>query len=124
MKNHHHISTNLLWIWSIVGTFLIVNPVLAHHGMGNMTPDNFLSGLISGLAHPVIGLDHLSFVIGIGLLSSLSSWGIIIPLGFVLTSIIGTAIHLMNIDLPVTELIIAVSVLISGLMLLTSKVFY
>ncbi|PKO63289.1 MAG: urease accessory protein UreJ, partial [Betaproteobacteria bacterium HGW-Betaproteobacteria-17] len=34
---------------------------LAHHPMGGMTPQTLSQGLLSGLGHPVIGLDHLAF---------------------------------------------------------------
>ncbi|BAQ66867.1 nickel-binding accessory protein UreJ-HupE [Geminocystis sp. NIES-3709] len=116
MKNYIKLGSKLIYSLPI-GLLFLATPAFAHHAMGNVTPNNFFTGFVSGLAHPVIGLDHLAFIIGVGLLGSLSPWGMIIPIGFVFTSILGTAIHLMSIDLPVTELIVALSVLISGLML-------
>ena len=47
-------------------------PVLAHHPNGGETPSNFIQGFLSGLGHPVIGIDHLVFVVAIGLLAALS----------------------------------------------------
>ncbi len=117
MKNVIKLSSKLIFLLPIPLILLATPAALAHHPMGKMTPDNFYGGFMSGLAHPVIGLDHLAFIVGVGLLGSLSSWGMIIPIGFVLTSILGTVAHLMSIDLPVPELIISLSVLISGLML-------
>ena len=38
----------------------------AHHPMGGATPGNLFEGLASGLAHPVIGLDHLLFILAVG----------------------------------------------------------
>ena len=40
---------------------------LAHHGIDGRTPTTFAEGLISGLAHPVLGLDHLVFLLAAGL---------------------------------------------------------
>jgi urease accessory protein len=93
-------------------------PALAHHAMGGTLPSTFGAGFISGLAHPVIGIDHLAFVIAIGLLAALSSnLGIMIPTAFVMATAVGTGIHLQNINLPTPELIISASVLLIGIFL-------
>jgi urease accessory protein len=42
----------------------------AHHAMGGTTPQTLAQGLLSGLAHPVIGLDHLAFTLAAGLLAA------------------------------------------------------
>lgn len=95
-----------------------VEPAHAHHPMGGATPANFSQGLLSGLAHPIIGLDHLVFVIAIGLLATLKErLGLAIPVTFVMATVAGTVIHLMSFDLPVPELIIAGSVLAAGILL-------
>ena len=95
-----------------------VEPAYAHHPMGGTTPANFGQGFLSGLAHPVIGLDHLVFVVAIGLLAAIKDRsGIFIPVTFVLATIVGTAIHLASIDLPLPELVISFSVLTEGIFL-------
>ncbi len=35
----------------------------AHHPMGGQTPETFSQGLLSGFGHPIIGIDHLAFLI-------------------------------------------------------------
>ena len=66
----------------------------------------------------MIGLDHLVFVVAIGLLAALKErLGIIISVTFVLATLVGTAIHLMSMDLPLAELIISASVLAAGIFL-------
>ncbi len=93
-------------------------PVLAHHPNGGATPSNFIQGFLSGLGHPVIGIDHLVFVVAIGLLAALSKKsGMIIPLAFVIATAIGTGIHLQSVNLPAPELIISASVLGMGVFL-------
>lgn len=94
---------------------------MAHHAFGNEVPANFLEGFISGLAHPIIGLDHFAFVVAIGLLSVGFSVGALIPLGFVFTALLGTGAHLLEINLPAAEIVIAASAIAFGTMLLTQK---
>lgn len=99
---------------------LLINasPALAHHPTGGKIPSTFSQGFISGLGHPVIGIDHLVFVVAIGLLAALSKkLGMIIPTAFVVATAMGTAIHLQSVDLPAPELVISASVLVIGIFL-------
>ena len=50
-------------VW--MGFLMAPQPALAHHALGGRIPSNFFEGFLSGLAHPVIGLDHLAFVVAI-----------------------------------------------------------
>ena len=94
-----------------VASLLIAAPALAHHPSGGEIPSTFAEGFLSGLGHPVIGIDHLAFVVAVGLLAALSSkFGMIIPCAFTVATAIGTGIHLQSVNLPVPELIIAASV--------------
>lgn len=95
----------------------VATPVMAHHAMDSITPDNWLTGLLSGLAHPVIGLDHLMFVVALGLIAAGSLAGLAIPASFLVATMIGTIIHVNNINLPVPEVVIALSVIMTGLFL-------
>ncbi|MGK7951606.1 MAG: HupE/UreJ family protein [Xenococcaceae cyanobacterium] len=113
-------KSNLTVLGLIAIAILIIGiePAHAHHPMGGATPANFSQGLLSGLAHPIIGLDHLVFVIAIGLLATFRKLlGLVIPVTFVMATVAGTVIHLMNFDLPVPELIISGSVLAAGVLL-------
>ncbi len=104
-----------------IGSVLVISPALAHHPLGGKMVSNPLEGLLSGIAHPVIGLDHLAFVIAVGCGSALlaktanPSIARLIPLGFLTAAIAGTAIHLLKVDLPLNELWVALSVLLLGL---------
>ncbi|MEO1465353.1 MAG: HupE/UreJ family protein, partial [Cyanobacteria bacterium J06633_1] len=99
-------------------SLLFNDPALAHHPSGGEIPGNFIEGFLSGVGHPVIGIDHLVFVIAIGLLAALSNkLGLIIPTTFVVATAVGTVIHLQSIDLPGAELIISASVLVIGIFL-------
>ncbi len=101
-----------------VSTLLLLPlPSLAHHPFGEGTPATFAEGFLSGLGHPVIGFDHLAFVVAVGLLAAVSAWGIAIPIAFVLAAMVGTGLHLAGITLPLAELAIASSVLGFGVLL-------
>ncbi|PZO37141.1 MAG: urease accessory protein UreJ [Shackletoniella antarctica] len=102
---------------AVSALLLLPLPSLAHHPFGGGTPATFAEGFLSGLGHPVIGLDHLAFVVAAGLLAAVSAWGIAIPIAFVLTAMAGTGLHLAGITLPLAELVIAASVLGFGVLL-------
>ncbi|MGD2117529.1 MAG: HupE/UreJ family protein [Chromatiales bacterium] len=98
-------------------------PAQAHHMMDGQTPETFMQGMLSGLAHPVIGIDHFAFVLMVGLLavalSGMSKY--LMPAAFVGATIAGTGLHLAAADLPAAELIIAFSVLSAGALVLLRK---
>ncbi|MGB3201085.1 MAG: HupE/UreJ family protein, partial [Nodosilinea sp.] len=102
---------------AIAALLLLPLPSLAHHPLGGRVPATFAEGFLSGLGHPVIGLDHLAFIVAVGLLAAVSAWGIAIPVAFVLAAMVGTGLHLAEITLPAAELAIAGSVLGFGVLL-------
>lgn len=102
--------------------WLASGPAFAHHALGGRLPATGWEGFLSGLAHPVIGPDHLAFVVAIGLIAARQPWRYGIPLGFVLAGLVGTGIHLAGWDpLGLTELVIASSVVLFGLLLAQSR---
>ncbi len=104
-----------------VGLLSAASRAIAHHALGGKIPSNFFEGFVSGLAHPIIGLDHFAFIVAVGLLAVGLSRGALIPAGFILTALAGTAIHLLKLDLPGSEIIIAGSAIAFGVMLLLQQ---
>ncbi len=100
---------------------LLATPASAHHAMGGATPSNGWEGLLSGLAHPVIGLDHLAFVLAAGLIAALHRRGAVIPIAFVAASLIGTGVHGLAWNLPAPQLVISLSVLLFGALLIARR---
>ncbi|HSD93122.1 MAG TPA: HupE/UreJ family protein [Methyloceanibacter sp.] len=88
----------------------------AHHVMGGGLPSTFSQGLLSGLGHPVIGPDHLAFLIAVGIAVGVGGLSLALPVVFVAASAIGVALHVYGLDLPGAELIIALSVIIAGVL--------
>jgi urease accessory protein len=100
-----------------VALIALASPAFAHHPLGGRAPISWLEGLLSGLAHPVIGLDHLAFIVAIGLLAATQRWSKAMPICFVGAALIGTGLHLLSWNLPLPEIFISGSVLMVGWML-------
>ena len=101
--------------------FLISFPAFAHHPMGGELPQNFLNGILSGIAHPIIGFDHLAFILTFGIITSYFKNKVILPLYFVTFSLIGTIVSVNFLVVPFSELIISLSIIIAGLTSLYDK---
>ena len=95
----------------------MTTPAFAHHPLGGRLPANLFEGIMSGLGHPILGFDHLAFVVASGLIAVGIRGGTIIPIAFVLATGIGAGIHLQAINLPIPEIVIAASVVLSGVLL-------
>jgi urease accessory protein len=89
-------------------------PASAHHFMDAGLPQTFAQGFLSGLAHPVIGLDHAAFIVGAGFFLALverGMWGVLALIG---GSLLGAALHLLGFGLPWGEVGVALSVILIG----------
>ena len=93
---------------------LVAAPAAAHHPFGGEAPSTFWEGLVSGVGHPVVGLDHLAFVVAVGLLAAMTRRGLFILMTFLAAALAGTGLHLAELSLPVPELAISGSVLVFG----------
>lgn len=104
-------------------TLLFATQAQAHHAMDGQTPSTLFEGLLSGLAHPVIGLDHFAFLVVAALLASTLRSGAryLVPLAFVGATLGGSAMHLVQTELPLVETFVALSVLLGGVMVVLRK---
>jgi urease accessory protein len=100
-----------------ISSLLMASPAFAHHAMSGKMPANFFQGFISGIAHPLIGPDHLAFIVSVGLLAAIKRQGISIPIAFVLAAMLGTGFHLTEIAFPGVELFVSGSILLFGILL-------
>jgi urease accessory protein len=94
-----------------------IAPAQAHHVMDGRTPASLVEGLLSGLGHPVIGIDHLAFIVAVGLVTGIAALNVAIPALFVAASALGVALHVGGVALPAAELVVAVTVLLGGAMI-------
>ncbi|WP_277372954.1 HupE/UreJ family protein [Pseudomonas sp. AA-38] len=102
---------NLRKTLSAIALFCTPALAFAHPGHGE-------SGLLSGLAHPVFGLDHLLAMLAVGLWAAQQNgaarWAL--PLTFVGTMLIGGLLGFSGVEIPLMETGIAGSVLAFGLL--------
>jgi len=95
---------------------------LAHHPLGGMTPQTFSQGLLSGVGHPVIGFDHLAFVLAVGLIAAFHRARLVMPAAFVAGTIGGTMLTLAAVTLPFAEIVITGSVIAAGAVAMRGRV--
>jgi len=110
---------------ALTGPVLVAFPLQAHahHAMDNVLPGTALEGLISGLAHPVIGLDHFVFVLAIGVACYCFGQRAAAVAGFIAAAVAGTVLHLYKASLPYPDAWVALSVLALGLLMLRAAPF-
>jgi urease accessory protein len=92
-------------------------PAFAHHVMGGRMPATFGEGILSGLGHPVIGLDHLAAVIAVGCLAAAHRSASVLAVVFVLAMTGGVALHLHGTAVPGAEILVALTVLALGVLM-------
>lgn len=96
-------------------TALLCSPALAHHPMGGSTPSTLTEGLLSGLGHPILGLDHLAALVAVGLVASrYASGALLLPVLWIAGMGLGAFAHMNSIDLPAGEILVAGSLVLIG----------
>ncbi len=102
-------------------------PIGAGAHPGHETGDMALShasAFVGGFLHPLTGLDHLAAMVAVGLWSALAArraWPDLLwaPLGFAAMLLAGALLGLQGVQLPAVEPMIAASLLVTGLLVLT-----
>jgi urease accessory protein len=94
---------------------------MAHHPLGGMTPTSFSEGFLSGLGHPVIGFDHLAFVIAVGLIAAFHRNFVLMPVAFVAGTLAGAMLTLAAVTLPFAEIVITGSVIAAGVVAMRGR---
>lgn len=99
---------------TLVALALLPTAALAHQGHGDV------SGLTSGLLHPLTGMDHLLAMLAVGAMAALSgghkAWAL--SAGFVVAMVAGAGMGLAGAELPAIEAMILGSVILFGLIVL------
>lgn len=94
---------------------LAAAPASAHHLMElfHQQEPTPLAGLLSGLGHPLLGPDHLLFLLALALvgLQRSSRW----MLSLLALGLLGSLVGLMTPQLPGAELLVALTLVVEGL---------
>lgn len=101
------------WIRLTAPLFFSAVPARAHHMIDGDVPNTFLEGLLSGLGHPVIGIDHLLAVISVGLVSA-TPGAAAVPVGFVAGTLGGATLFAELFGASAVETAISLSLVVLG----------
>jgi urease accessory protein len=103
---------------TLVGAGLLAtaSTASAHHLMGGKIPSTFADGILSGVGHPIIGPDHLAFLVAIGIAVGVGRLSLVTPFLFLVAMACGVAAHLAAVNISAAELIVGASVLIAGVL--------
>lgn len=93
---------------------ILALPAAAHHPMGGATPATLTQGLLSGFGHPVIGFDHLLFIVAMGVVCYCFGRRIATLAAFLLSALAGTLLHLQAPAVPYADAWVAVSLIVLG----------
>ena len=93
----------------------------AHHFMGNELPRTFMEGFLSGLGHPIIGLDHAAFIVAAGFVLALAPHGVLGIVALIGGSLLGAALHLSGLSVPGAQIGIALSVILIGAVVMARR---
>ncbi len=107
LYRHVYAIASLLVI-SLVSSFTLSQPPAI---------SNCFDGFLGGVAHPVLGLHHLITVVAIGLLSGVVVRGALVPVAFVLATLLGTINHLLYLNIPGAETAIAFFTIVFAVMI-------
>ena len=100
---------------------LTATPALAHHPLAGAPMETFTHGVLSGIGHPILGFDHLFFIVAVGIAAVFTGRALTAPLGYIAGMLGGVVLILNGIALPAVELVIALSLLIAGAILMSGR---
>jgi len=84
-------------------------------------PETVWHGLLSGFGHPIIGIDHLAFVVAVGLAAAFTPRRFLTPLAFIAATIAGCLLTYGGIVLPLVEFVVTGSVVLIGALVLSGR---
>ena len=103
--------------FAAAGLLATAGTASAHHLMGGKIPSTFAEGILSGLGHPIIGPDHLAFLVALGIAVGVGGLSFATPFFFLVAMACGVAAHVAAFNIPASEMIVALSVVVAGVLL-------
>lgn len=103
------------------GTLLAPAAAFAHHPLAGAPMESFADGLLSGIGHPLLGFDHLFFVIAVGIAALFTARRFASPAAYIAAMLIGCFAMSIGYGLPVKEFVIAASLAVIGGAILRGK---
>ena len=96
-------------------------PAMAHHPLAGAPMETMAHGVLSGIGHPLLGFDHLAFVVLVGIAAAFTGNALKAPLGYVGGMLLGCLLMMAGVTLPFAEVIIGASLLVMGYVVLSGR---
>jgi len=109
---------------TIFGALLLsafATPALAHHPLAGQAMETFTHGLLSGIGHPLLGFDHLFFVVAVGIAALYTGFSRLAPAAYIVAMLAGCVMMSFGIGLPLKEVVIGASLLVVGGIILSGR---
>lgn len=120
-KSNGRLRRTTAGLVSFAAAALAAAPAFAHHPLGGMPMETFAHGLLSGVAHPILGFDHLFFVALVGIAALYTPRQFTAPLAYIGAMIIGCLLMVSGIAMPAAEIVIGFSLLALGAVVLSGR---
>ena len=96
-------------------------PAFAHHPLGGAPMETLTDGILSGVGHPLLGFDHLFFVIAVGVAALYTGRVKLATAAYIGAMMIGCLMMSFGVGLPVKEVVIGISLLVVGSIILSGR---
>ena len=101
--------------------FFLPGLVYSHHPLNGGIMESFNDGFLSGIGHPILGLDHLAFIVGIGLFSYISRKFYKFSFSFILGTLVGLISIRFGLYLPFYEIIVSFTLILLSYVILSNR---
>lgn len=99
----------------------VAAPAMAHHPLAGAPMETFTQGALSGVGHPILGFDHLAFVVLLGIAAACCNKMYTAPLGYIGGMLAGCLLMMAGITLPFAEVVIGASLLVMGYLIMSGR---
>ncbi|THH36056.1 hydantoin utilization protein A [Aliishimia ponticola] len=106
---------------AVAGLATLAAPAMAHHPLAGAPMETMAHGMLSGVGHPILGFDHLAFVVLVGIAAAFTGQSLKAPLGYVAGMLLGCLLMMAGVTLPFAEVVIGASLLVMGYVVLSGR---
>ncbi|MEM9762135.1 MAG: HupE/UreJ family protein [Pseudomonadota bacterium] len=93
----------------------------AHHPLAGQAMTTLEHGVLSGIGHPLLGFDHLFFVLLMGVAAAYAGGRFTLPIAYLAAMCAGVTLSIAAVALPMVEPAIALSLLVLGVLAMRGK---
>ncbi len=118
---HHSTRGRVLACGVLVGLAAAATPALAHHPLSGQSMGSFAHGLLSGVGHPLLGFDHLFFVVLMGIVACYTGRARLATAVYVGAMLLGCLVTAFAGALSIAEPMVMLSLLFLGGVAVTGR---